>query len=768
MPERETTNVVRFAPLGRPGPRDAPQQVPELLAGCRDRLAHGAATAFAEHLTNAADNLLSFADRAISTEAQGRFFAAHGILAKRGQELLQRFRLEFIAACDASLLTLDRPMIQPATEDASELCLVADDDFERELTISKLSSRADYNCSQELTALERRMAALRQGRRVTQTDNPLWPKAVFTAFLIACRDQGASDQVDLTLLQEFGHQITGTLPKVYQEMNRYLAEHDVLPNIPVGAAHPADIGRPDSDHSTAARSDVSRVSAAPQSAPPRGDVTGTVSDADHAMRGDVFAQIANRLLDSQALSLRPPPVASKAAAGPTYAPAQVIEALTQLQKGSADAQCLPGIDPQQIDPAAGDLLKRIRSTPLIAGSQPVDAITVDVVAMLFELILNDRELPDALRAQIGRLQIPVLKVAMMDKGFFSNRQHPARRLLDAIAGAATGWEQQELPRLTDKIRMVVETVLDWFEEDVAIFSSQLAVLEAFLADEEQRGAEAASRLREAVEEEDTNARMRLTVAEQIQRHAASDQLPDLIRDFLERSWQQVLTQAYRSSGESGPAWKDAVATMGDLVWSVTPKTVEADRRRLLDTLPGLLQRLRSGLTSVDMGDEWDGFFTRLVRMHVEAIHPDQGKVAGPANSASPRQAEETPRIRLAPVAAPTPEPQKPVRSAPSPQASEEDPYVELTRNLHVGCWIEFRSTRGNKRAMRLNWCSDQRGAFLFSNLQGDDTLIVAATSLAEQLRDGSARILSRDSLTERAVGQLLTRLGGGSVPDRAV
>ncbi len=761
MPERETTNVVRFEPLGRSVPGNSPNKAGELLAGCRDRLAHGAATAFAEHLTSAAENLLAFADRAISTEAQNRFFAAHGILSKRGQALLQRFRLEFISACDAGLLALDRPMIQPATEDCSELCLVADDDFDRELAIGKLSSRADYNCSQQLTALERRIAALRQGRRVTQMDNPLWPKAVLTAFLAACQDQGASDQVDLTLLQEFAHQITNALPNIYQEINRYLAEHDVLPNMPLGASGAVEIGAPLVDHAKTAG--LPQTSAGAESAAAKAGPATNSGDTGLTIPGDVFAQLADRMVESQALSLRPPPRASKPASGASYAPAQVIEALTQLQKGNADDECLPGIDPQQIDPSAGDLLRRIRSTPLIAWSQPVDAITVDVVAMLFDLILNDRELPGTLRAQIGRLQIPVLKVAMMDKGFFSNRQHPARRLLDGIAGAATGWEEQQLPRLTEQLRLIVEAVLDGFDEDISIFSSQLAVLEAFLADEERRGAEAARKAQEEVEREDSNALARQAVSEQVQRHTSSQQLPDLIRDFLERCWQPVLFKTHRRPGESSQAWKDAIATMDSLVWSVTPKTAEEERRRLLDTLPGLLHRLRSGLTSVDMGNEWDGFFTRLVRMHVEAIHPDQARAEPPAKPGSPHQRQAVPKIRDLPAAAAAAKPKDAVEPLPKAQASGDDPYLELTRGLSIGCWIEFRSARGTKRAMRLNWCSEQRGAYLFSNLQGDDTLIVATTSLAEQLRDGSARILSRDSLTERAVGRLLTRVGGNAI-----
>jgi hypothetical protein len=79
------------------------------------------------------------------------------------------------------------------------------------------------------------------------------------------------------------------------------------------------------------------------------------------------------------------------------------------------------------------------------GSQlgPIDVMTLDIVALLFDFILDDQRIPDALKALIGRLQIPVLKVAMLDKDFFSHKTHPARLLLDALAAAAFGWDASE-------------------------------------------------------------------------------------------------------------------------------------------------------------------------------------------------------------------------------------------------------------------------------------------------------------------------------------
>src|SRR3546814_4455044 len=56
----------------------------------------------------------------------------------------------------------------------------------------------------------------------------------------------------------------------------------------------------------------------------------------------------------------------------------------------------------------------------------IDDDVINLVSMLFEFILDDRTLPDSLKALIGRLQIPLLKVAVLDKTFFSRGSHPAR------------------------------------------------------------------------------------------------------------------------------------------------------------------------------------------------------------------------------------------------------------------------------------------------------------------------------------------------------
>ena len=68
-----------------------------------------------------------------------------------------------------------------------------------------------------------------------------------------------------------------------------------------------------------------------------------------------------------------------------------------------------------------------------------DGQIIDVVSMLFDFFFDDAALPAPIKVLIGRLQIPILKVAILDCDFFNQKKHPARRLLDSISRAAMGW-----------------------------------------------------------------------------------------------------------------------------------------------------------------------------------------------------------------------------------------------------------------------------------------------------------------------------------------
>ena len=76
-----------------------------------------------------------------------------------------------------------------------------------------------------------------------------------------------------------------------------------------------------------------------------------------------------------------------------------------------------------------------------------------------------------MQALLGRLQIPVLKVAILDKSFFARKFHVARGLLNKLAEAGLGWNDRYGgdAAFYERIEGFVQRVIDEFEVPLVIF-----------------------------------------------------------------------------------------------------------------------------------------------------------------------------------------------------------------------------------------------------------------------------------------------------------
>ena len=107
--------------------------------------------------------------------------------------------------------------------------------------------------------------------------------------------------------------------------------------------------------------------------------------------------------------------------------------------------------------------------------------------MIFEFILDEPSIPEVVKRLLNQLQIPILKVAIVDKEFFAQKQHPARRLLNTLGHASIGWNDKDEAaqrRRYEKMEYVVDRVLKEYATDPGLFAELLDSFTAFLADEE--------------------------------------------------------------------------------------------------------------------------------------------------------------------------------------------------------------------------------------------------------------------------------------------
>src|SRR6185503_17929813 len=190
-----------------------------------------------------------------------------------------------------------------------------------------------------------------------------------------------------------------------------------------------------------------------------------------------------------------------------------------------------------------NVVKAIKAAPQSASLGSVDAMTIDIVAMLFDYIFDDRHIPASVKAVLGRLQIPVLKVALLDRTFFSSKAHPARRLLDRLAEAAFGVDAAypQGGATLAMIEKVVARVLHEFENDLALFEALVAEVEQFIDERSRAESVLVERTVRLIQDRERSEIAEIAAGEAVaKRLHARSWVPVAVRDMLSETWVRAL------------------------------------------------------------------------------------------------------------------------------------------------------------------------------------------------------------------------------------
>jgi hypothetical protein len=248
-----------------------------------------------------------------------------------------------------------------------------------------------------------------------------------------------------------------------------------------------------------------------------------------------------------------------------------------------------------------------------------ELMTIDIVAMLFEFILRDNQVPAEVRAQLGRLQFMVLKIALRDTTLLTQKGHPARMLVNRIGSISLGLKQLDPSgvQITEEICRIVETLLHDESENPQLFSKMLDEFDAFIARELRAGDKNVERTVEAVEQvQNRTLRFAHTTA-QMSEALSGLTIDAYLQEFLQNVWVLAVEMADRQDEKRARRYRLLVP---DLLWSIVPKLKEDDRTQLFALLPIILNTLREGLASIS----WDGtrqkdLMNWLVDAHTSAL-----------------------------------------------------------------------------------------------------------------------------------------------------
>ncbi|WP_426113623.1 DUF1631 domain-containing protein [Pseudomonas sp. DSP3-2-2] len=740
-------NDEKVVPLNKVTPELAANsplaRLPVVLLQVRDKAAQQLKEALQALFDNADDTLFEMADRAHNNTEQNTFFEAMRDLRLKRKSIERAFLDKFYEAfLRLGQYQITEPVI-PGAMSFDKLALVHNDDLEKTVAVdamvAKVLSRDGVALGQLTTRLNQLIT-----QPLSDNSNPMGPAMLCDFFLQAGRSLGVEIKVKLIILKLFEKYVLADADHLYAEANQLLIATGVLPELKALPARRA------SDRVTrqARTSDL----ADPDLAQAADKLDKGVQEVFSALQ-ELLLQVRGNLAPRHEPNAEARPISSQ----------DLLRLLSHLQ------QYVPSPEAQDDFDLRNQLEQLLTRVSVKSGKFRVvgggDEDVINLIAMLFEFILDDRNLPSSLRALIGRLQIPMLKVAVIDKSFFSRGSHPARRLLNEIASAALGWggrDDYQRDSLYVRVEQIVQRLLNDFVDDPAIFSELLVDFLAFTSDERRRSELLEQRTRDAEEGRARAEMARLRVQHELNDRLVGKTLPEVVVRLLQEAWSKVLLLMCLKHGDESGEWEAGLAAMDDLIWSVELHEEPEARQRLLDLVPGLLKALREGLASAAFDPfATSEFFSQLEVLHVQAFQ-HFSKMQDEAAEGVSLEAEGEGGTGLSMIEVVEEivlvAPGDQLISEPVQRLPDDDAGLLQVDQLRLGCWVEIQEDEEHRLRCKLAAIVEPSGRYVFVNRTGMKVLEKTRMGLAVEFRRGAIRMLDDALLFDRALESVIGNL----------
>jgi hypothetical protein len=590
---------------------------------------------------NADDALFAMADKAGTNGDQSIYLDSMRELRLQKKFIANSFMQQVVLSF-TNLDHLCESVVENSDFDGLEnLSILKNDELEVSVALEGMISRLRNNATSQLDDLHKRIESLAINQSLKTKHTPAGPEVLCDAFAFASSELEVDLKAKLIIFKLFEKYVLSEMPTVYQHANQILIQQGVLPNLKKQRFinNPA----PTSSSQAVTNEGGHEYASSPSQHASFGHQTVPVLGKEQCITEGQFEQIRNLMHSGSGISnqYQGQNVDHSSGSNVVYLNQdQLISTLSQQQFSSVN-QNIEGGTYQPID------FRSIISNAYAGQGEnkadkkikydEIDNDIINLVSMLFDFILDDRQLQSSMKALIARLQIPILKVALIDKGFFDRGGHPARKLLNEMASAAIGWTEKNTgksDRLKAKIESVVERVLTEFDSNLELFDELLSDFTQFTDLESRRGQLVEQRTKDSergkAATELAKKAAQTVINSVFQTNEFRDQaIPECVVTLLQEGWSRVMILDYLKLGQESSEWKGHQLFVHDLVWSVCPAEDGSDARgKLLQLIPTLMRRLHQGLQEASfdefrlttlLRDLEKAHIVTLKRLHKQAL-----------------------------------------------------------------------------------------------------------------------------------------------------
>lgn len=643
------------------------------------------------------DLLFEFAERATNNQDRRLFFDTMRAVRLDRKNMTTRF-------CDNYSKGFDAALPAAGSRDADgELSLQKNDAVELDIAVANMATKADGLYKTTLWDIGGRVKTLVENHHAPMSIDALAPLTICRAFRSAAETLNVGSDVELVVFKLFDRLVISELADLYSKALNLLKQHGVQ------SAHPGygpGLG-PNARPGGMLRGEV----------PPTGEAVAT-----HAPRGfsDQFGQTAVQP------EFRAP---AGLAASMMTSPALDAQSLASLQRLSATS---PDSAAYSNASLAADLAAASQGLTILGWTPRQTAAYVQrasLVGHMFNDILADPHLPNAMRVQFDGLRLSTMKVALKDVAFISDPDHPVRGLINELATMAStartgGPEHQaRIAELVSKIQQQFDIAAESLRKpppEIELIATDQA--ERFI---EQQMAQTATRRQAIV------AKVRRIIAGELHLRTSGTTISDEVRPLLNSLWAPMMAMHLLHHGPESAEWKRGFDELDQIVAMLDParddQRSEILRRELRAELATAFKAV--GLAEARIGDALNGFEAAL-----DKIQPNQ------------------------PPAEPSPDAPPPVLHAATAADATENVTELLEQLVQPGAWFLVHDhDRNEGRWMKAVAYYAGLDCAAFAEFDGSNTLLLKSRMLLDDLLLRRTVPIDLDPAARTALDRYLAR-----------
>lgn len=611
---------------------------------------------------------------------------------------------------------------------------------ERSMALEQAGARGDMRHSSVLYELSHRFAALVAAPPLEGEALPIGPHALARVCHEAAAELELPAAHRLLLLQHFDQSVIQALAPLYESINTHFKDDGILPqlrSIPI----PRKIGK--RSHVNAEATPIAAEASA-TTAPAGASHVATAGGG-----GGGSIEVLESLRDLLSQQRAAQASGGGQAVGRLASPDELQTALGALQTHLAQVTDHASRELRSAQRLRDELLTQLNiNNP--SGSPQTQLTgeqgdTVELVAMLFEQLGQQLQQGGNASHLLSDLQVPVLRMAVADRSFFEQREHPARQLLDTVTAAANDWldgsDDESNRPLANKLEQLVARA-GQEPPSAGLYTTLLADIEHHLALLTRKAQAAERRHVEAAQGRERLDQARHRAGELMAERFAKSPPRGLLRALLDRAWSDVLALTLLRHGEDSDAFRDQLEITDQLLGNRPMR----NRARLQKEVENGLQQIGMhaeesvqvaqrllGTQDPELAAELPSATDLAMRLKQHHRLGEQQGAASPAPAALPIGAEAP---------------------APPPAADARELHIEhRLRELPFGSWFEFVDPGTGQIARRkLAWYSPMSGRCLLVSRRGQRGEEMTLAQLAHEVASGRVCEVAtdRESLLDRA------------------